>query len=237
MMSLAKSSIEMSSDECSRCWSMVTVLLFVLAFLSPSVSLADNIPTATKNSKQAKSNQRNQNIESSENQAEPDEDTNSHRFKCTEEDIASSKAYKESGKLLWQSKKFEAAAADYQRAYQFCRLSVSSLFGAAQSYRFAEKTDTAIRLYENFQKVACLDKTENTSNVGSTPLYSNLCAEASGYLQDLYVIQQKELQLRRPVWKKGWFWGALSGGAVLAATAITLGVVFGTQDRREVVRF
>ena len=51
-----------------------------------------------------------------------------------------------------------------------------SLFGAAQSYRFAEKTDTAIRLYENFQEVACLDKTEKYFQSWKHPLYSNLCA-------------------------------------------------------------
>jgi tetratricopeptide (TPR) repeat protein len=37
----------------------------------------------------------------------------------------------------------------------------------------------------------------------------------------------------KPVYKKGWFWGVVAGGAVLVAGAVTLGVVLGTRGASE----
>jgi tetratricopeptide (TPR) repeat protein len=34
----------------------------------------------------------------------------------------------------------------------------------------------------------------------------------------------------KPIYKKGWFWGAVAGGAVLVAGAVTLGVVLGGKS-------
>jgi tetratricopeptide (TPR) repeat protein len=35
---------------------------------------------------------------------------------------------------------------------------------------------------------------------------------------------------RKPLYKKGWFWGAVVGGVVVVAGAVTLGVVLGTRS-------
>jgi tetratricopeptide (TPR) repeat protein len=34
----------------------------------------------------------------------------------------------------------------------------------------------------------------------------------------------------RPVWKRGWFWGVLTGTAAVVASAVAVGVVFGTTN-------
>ncbi|HEX4462113.1 MAG TPA: tetratricopeptide repeat protein [Polyangia bacterium] len=40
---------------------------------------------------------------------------------------------------------------------------------------------------------------------------------------------------RKPITKKGWFWGVVAGGAVVVAGAVALGVYFGTKDNTKVL--
>jgi tetratricopeptide (TPR) repeat protein len=120
---------------------------------------------------------------------------------------------------------FGNAANEFLAAYQITPLS-KYLFSAAQSYRKAQDTEQAISYYERF-----------VNQSRDNPDFRRLRDEANGYLQSLYVIRDKEALLRRPVWKKKWFWGVLAGGAALAATTVIIGVVLGTRDQRETLQF
>ena len=133
--------------------------------------------------------------------------------------------HQKNGQMLHASGQYVNAALEFLAAYQITPFP-RYLFSAATSYRKAQNIALSISNYELFVRVS----SENSD-------YESLRAEAKGYLHDLYIIREKEEALRRPAWKKPWFWGVIAGGVVLGATVLTIGIYYGTQDQRETIRF
>lgn len=203
------------------------VFLSIYIYFFPAVALSDG----SSHSKQIGDNRRIKATISGD----------ANQTTCNEREWNLSDKHNDAGTVFWKSKQFDQAATEYEQSYYSCRFAFPALFNMAQAYRFSNKVNDAIFAYEKFINSACEQKTDKN--------YGDLCPEARRYLNDLLIIQKKEeliqskdlliqskdLQLKRPVWKKGWFWGLLGGS--LAVTALTVGVILGTQDRREVVRF
>lgn len=115
--------------------------------------------------------------------------------------------------------RYDEAIAQLEAAYTL-RPNSNYLFSIAQSHRRAGRNRKALTQYERF-----LQADPNTS----------LRTETQNYISELMiVVRQEEIldqERRRPLWKKGGFWGVLASST--AAVGVALGVGLGVGLRSE----
>lgn len=90
------------------------------------------------------------------------------------------------------------------------------LFNIAQGFRRANKPAQAFAMYRRFLE----EDPNDTLKLGR---------ESENHLESLRVV------LTLPLYKKGYFWGALAGGVAVAA-ALTIGLAVGLRDDRQVLQ-
>lgn len=132
------------------------------------------------------------------------------------------KAEVERSHQLFQSGQFRASAESYARLLVARPDLTRVLFNIAQGLRRAGDDRFALGFYRRYLQVE-----------PSSPLR----AEVEGYIRELAtVILAKEQALSRPsqppsqpVYKRAWFWVALTSGVAVVTTAVVLGVTLGNQ--------
>jgi tetratricopeptide (TPR) repeat protein len=158
-----------------------------------------------------------------------------------DDDVASARDHYQRGKRAYDIGHFEEAAREYERAYQL-KDDPALLYNLGQAHRLANHHSQALIAYKAYLR-----------NVPNTPYRS----EVESRIAELQALvdaqaqqqQQKPLTLKdgtsataptatateihtskpdRPLYKRGWLWGAVVGGVVVVAGAITLGVVLGS---------
>jgi tetratricopeptide (TPR) repeat protein len=119
--------------------------------------------------------------------------------------------------------RYDDAIVELQSAYKL-KPNPNYLFSIGQSHRRAGRHHEALDSYRRFLK-----ESQNTP----------LRVETTNYITELTTLirQQEaiELERRRPVWKKPWFWGVLGSSAAALALGIGLGV--GLRDTTETIGF
>jgi tetratricopeptide (TPR) repeat protein len=155
-----------------------------------------------------------------------------------DDDINAARDHYQRGKRAYDVGRFEEAAREYERAYQL-KDDPALLYNLGQAHRLANHPSQALIAYKAYLR-----------NVPETPYRS----EVEARIRELQALvdaqahqqQQKPLTLKegmrpattltatharqtdRPLYKRGWLWGTVVGGAVVVVGAITLGVVLGS---------
>jgi len=159
------------------------------------------------------------------------------------------------GQAAFEAHEYEAAAAKFESAFAAHPLP-SILFDAAQAYRLADEQSArpelrhkALAQYERFLQSVTPGSTSRliaekfVARVQAEDLraQSEKLSLRAGELDDkaqklgaqveqlsttASALKAQLQTAKRPVWKRGWFWGAL-GGAVAGALGISLAIVFG----------
>jgi hypothetical protein len=129
----------------------------------------------------------------------------------------------QSARRLSDANQLNAALTSYQTAYAL-RASPWLLINIGRVQQKMGRPAEAIITYRSY--------------LNSQPDGAEGVETARGYLkqaeQDLVLLKQKErqaaqIQTQKPIYKKAWFWLAI-GGSVVAASAITAGVILGTTS-------
>lgn len=123
----------------------------------------------------------------------------------------------EKARSLFRANRYQDSISELTAAYSLLPRPIY-LFNIGQAYRRMGKRREAIAAYEGF---AAADPT------------SSFAAEATNTAREFKAyLRQEELltYAKRPVWRRGWFWGALVGSS-LGVTALTVGLVYGLQPQ------
>ena len=165
---------------------------------------------------------------------------------------ADAKALYKSGTQHYNLAEFDQALADFKEAYRL-RSDPVFLFNIAQCYRRTNQPVEAATFYRSFLREA--PNAANRADVEKVLL--EMDAQAQAKAQEAERVRAAEAEKARaaqaatltqpepgtsltvaasprsdkPLIKKPWFWVAVVGGAAVVATAVTLGVVFGTPPK------
>jgi tetratricopeptide (TPR) repeat protein len=117
------------------------------------------------------------------------------------------------------------------------------LYNIAQAYRLSHRPERALSFYQKYLRmspdaanraeverhIASLQPiVDQQKSAASAPPTGAMPASATAPPTATTTTQLTASAPRRqPVYKKGWFWGVMGGVAIVAAGAITLGVVLG----------
>lgn len=128
-------------------------------------------------------------------------------------------------RACFTSGQYDAAIRELHAAYQL-KPNPNYLFSIAQSHRRAGRNREALATYQRFLRES-----------PQTPLK----AETISYMTELTLLLQQQdtidREKRRPVWKKGWFWGVLSSSVVAVGVALGAGLAVGLADKAETLSF
>jgi tetratricopeptide (TPR) repeat protein len=163
------------------------------------------------------------------------------RARADEEDA---KAIFDRGAAMFALHRFDEAAALFEKAFSI-KPDAAILYNAAKAHRLAGNKARALELYESLlriygDRIAHHDEIieyirelhEELANAPppvphpsakDTPPPPPITPGADSQLT-------RPAPSRRPVYKRGWFWGVMGGAAVVVAGAIVAGVVVGTHD-------
>ncbi len=164
---------------------------------------------------------------------------------------ADAKALYKSGTQHYNLAEFDQALADFKEAYRLHSDPVF-LFNIAQCYRRTNLPAEAATFYRSFLREA--PNAANRADVEKVLV--EMDAQARAKAQETERARAAEAEKARaaaaivaqpapgaslsiaaspstnkPLIKKPWFWMAVVGGAAVVATAVTLGVVFGTPPK------
>jgi tetratricopeptide (TPR) repeat protein len=138
--------------------------------------------------------------------------------------------------------RFGDAAGEFEKAYE-CKPQAPLLFDAAQAHRQAGNRQRALALFENYlhvygrqavngadvQRIVDQLRTETAPPVEPTP--APVPQAATTTTSEGVVATAPAPAERKPLYKRGWFWGAVAGGAVVVGGVIALSVVYGTSTK------
>jgi tetratricopeptide (TPR) repeat protein len=123
----------------------------------------------------------------------------------------------------FQERRYDLALREWQAAHELGHHPIF-LFNMAQCHRRAGRYREALAL---FQRYVELDPK------------SDLKLETLDKIHDLRILLDKQEQIererRRPLWKKGWFWGVMTSTVAVAGAGLALGLSFGLRDNRDVI--
>ncbi len=159
----------------------------------------------------------------------------------------------ETGMAHYQLEEWDQAIASWEQGFRI-RPTAEFLYNIAQAHRFAKRPEKALSFYKKYLRmdpksaaranverqieqleavVASNAKAATVPPQGSIepprpegPAPAPRVIETPAPIVHTEPVRERD----RPLYKKGWFWGAVVGGAVVVADAITLGVVLGTRN-------
>lgn len=164
---------------------------------------------------------------------------------------ADAKAFYKSGTQHYNLAEFEAALSDFKEAYRLHSDPVF-LFNIAQCHRRLGNSIDAVTFYRSYlrespaapnraevEKIVAELEAQNTAKQQEAERLKAQEAERAKAQEaaarpangaDVAVVVAAP-PAKKPLVKKPWFWVAVVGGAAVVATAISVGVVFGTPPR------
>lgn len=120
---------------------------------------------------------------------------------------------------------YDAALADLESAYKL-KPNPNYLFSMAQCHRRSGRNRDALTMYQRFLR--------------ESPK-SGLRMETLNYISELNTLIAQddaiEQERRRPVWRKGWFWGVLASATVATGVALGVGLGVGLRQNPETIGF
>ena len=175
------------------------------------------------------------------------------------DDIRAAREHFEKGKRLYDLGRFGEAAKEYEAAYQ-AKDDPALLFNLGQAYRLAGNHQRSLLAYkaylrnvpaapnraeveEHIREMQLAVDEENRQKATSQPPPTTTSTQPAplpgpeaprpNNLQAVgtTAVSPAATPAERPVYKRPWFWAVLAGGAVVVATGITLGVVFGGSTK------
>ena len=151
--------------------------------------------------------------------------------------------------------RFNDAALEYEKAFDL-KPDPALLYNAAQAHRKAGNKHRALLLYQNYLRIYGREA-KNRAEVSRTVADLKVAIARDGTTEDPpQVVAEKEPVVvqkptepqpvvvplstvvlvetpapppRKPLVKKGWFWGVLAGSVVVVGGAVALGVVLGSK--------
>jgi tetratricopeptide (TPR) repeat protein len=134
--------------------------------------------------------------------------------------------------------RFGDAALEFEKSYE-CKPQAALLWDAAQAHRQAGNRQRAIALLQNYLHVYGWQAENGTdvrhviAELQAQPEAEKrpAVAPAPSAPENALVAAAPPPRKKKPVYKRAWFWGAVAGGAAIAAASIALGVVYGTTTR------
>jgi tetratricopeptide (TPR) repeat protein len=157
------------------------------------------------------------------------------------------------GRTLYALGRFDEAAALFEKAFEL-KQDPAILYNAAQAHRLGGDKKKALVLYQNYLRL--FGEQSNAGEVEKRIVDLKAAIEAeqtaktnppTGLLNDkpelpapveppttktpeeapLVVAHAEET--KKPLARRGWFWGVIVGGVAVVGGAVALGVVFGTK--------
>jgi tetratricopeptide (TPR) repeat protein len=164
-------------------------------------------------------------------------------------DGAAAKKWYEKATAAYGLGDYATAADAYEKAYQ-ARPDGAILFNAAQAHRLAGNNARAIQLYRNYlrihpdasnreeieKRIAVLETEAKAPSVAQRvepvpPPVEPAPASMMSTATPTVVVMTAPVAERKPVYKKGWFWGAVIGGAVVVGVALGVGLALGLPPK------
>lgn len=121
---------------------------------------------------------------------------------------------------LFVSKQYEKSIAESVVAYKLAQWPIC-FYNIAQAYRRLQDRRQALKFYQRFLKDA------PTSRFAADA--QNAIIEISLYLQQQ---EQIDREKKRPVWRKGWFWGVLGTSLAVVGSGLATGLVLGLRSNQ-----
>lgn len=161
------------------------------------------------------------------------------------------------GMAHYHLEEYDAAIEEWERGFR-AKPAPEFLYNIAQAYRLSKRPDKALSFYQKYLRVSpeaknreevehqmaalqeVLDKQRKSAEsppqgplpatgVTTPPATTTTTTPPPATEQPATRVDLVAQPADKPIYKKGWFWGVVVGGAVVVAGAITLGVVLGTR--------
>ena len=152
----------------------------------------------------------------------------------------------EAGMASYHLEEYDKAIEEWQAGYRL-KPAPQFLYNIAQAYRLSKRPEKALAFYQKYlklapkaanrveverhiealnkvveeQKEAAARPSQQPMPIKSEPAVTTTTTETAPRADLTAQAPARE----KPVYKKGWFWGVIVGGAVVAAGAVTLGVL------------
>lgn len=157
------------------------------------------------------------------------------------DDIEAAKLHNKNGARLYDLGRYQEAAKEYELAFEAKDLP-EFLFNAAQAYRFAKDYLSAIRFYRSYLRrqpdaanrsevetrvaelEAMIEQQKRASIESAQSKESGQRTSAVTSSPAPIIATTASTDQRKPLYKRGWFWGTIAGAAVVIAVGIGLGV-------------
>ena len=166
--------------------------------------------------------------------------------------VAEAQRRYEAGMADYHLEDYDKAIEEWEAGYRI-KQAPQFLYNIAQAYRMSKRPDKALSFYHKYlhfapdaanrdeverhiaaltkivesQKQAAARPSTQPMPITATPPAPSAAPAATTTSAELTAQAPPR---RQPVYKKAWFWGVVAGGAVLAAGAVTLGVLLGRGD-------
>ncbi len=118
---------------------------------------------------------------------------------------------------------YDQAIIELESAYTL-RPNANYLFSIAQSHRRAGRNRKALAEYQRFL---------------SADPNSSLRNETQNYIAELRILIQQEdaieRERKRPIWKKGWFWGVVASSTAVVGVSLGVGLGVGLKDSTQTI--
>jgi tetratricopeptide (TPR) repeat protein len=181
------------------------------------------------------------------------------------DDIQAARTHYRRGTKLFSLGRFDEAIQEYDAAYEI-KDDPSLLYNIAQAHRLNNNLPKALFFYKSYlNRVPNAENATEVSNrinelqrlidehakaqsgaptqaLPSVPLERSEPAAAAPALTAVPAPVAASASApaaapERPIYKKGWFWGVVAGGAAVIAAGVALGVVYGSSERAPAASF
>jgi tetratricopeptide (TPR) repeat protein len=160
--------------------------------------------------------------------------------RAEDERVAAAKRHFEAGMASFHLEEYDKAIEEWEAGYRV-KPAPQFLYNLAQAYRLSKRPEKALAFYQKYlaldpdatnraeveRHIAALtaliqSQKQAAQRPATTPTAAVPTTTTGPASADLTATAPAR---EKPVYKKGWFWGVLVGGVVVAAGAVTLGVL------------
>lgn len=150
----------------------------------------------------------------------PSEENPSDAFGSIDEMV---RQHVQAARTHFASGHYDQAIIELESAYKL-RPNANYLFSIAQSHRRAGRNRKALSEYQRFL---------------SADPNSSLRNETQNYIGELRTLIQQEdaieRERKRPIWKKGWFWGVVASSTAVVGVSLGVGLGVGLKDSTQTI--
>ena len=166
----------------------------------------------------------------------------SGRADDVESRIAQAKLHYDTGMAHYQLEEWDAAIGEFEAGFRL-RPSPEFLFNIGQSYRLSKRPDKAVVFYQKYLRMQpdapnradverFIERARQDAQSQPQPPPTPTVSAPEPTVAPATPSLIAQAPAKKPVYKRGWFWGVVGGAVVLAAGAVVIGIVVGGDSTR-----